>query len=354
MIPPVRLVRDGESTSCSSCCWPTCARPTCAAATCARRSAANRLAEARLARAGRAARARRRRRRRSRRCSPTPSGAPARRCAELPDGTYEARRRDRGRRRRPTRTSRSRCAVDDRRRRARDRLRRHRRPGRRQRQLPARGHALGLLLRAAGRCCPTTCRPTRAPTRRSSIEAPEGSLVNAQSPAAVVAGNVETSQRDRRHRARRAGAGGRAARPQGQGTMNNLIIGGRGWTYYETIGGGQGASAQGAGPSRRARRDDATRSTRRSRRSSSSTRCASSATSCATASGGDGEHRGGDGVVRAVRVLEPATLSLLTDRRRHAPGRARRRRRRRVRRRTCSTARSCRRRPRASSPRATS
>jgi N-methylhydantoinase B len=35
--------------------------------------------------------------------------------------------------------------------------------------------------------------------------------------------------------------------------------------------------------------------------------------------GGDGEHRGGDGLVRAVRVLEPATLSLLTDRRRHAP-----------------------------------
>ena len=40
-------------------------------------------------------------------------------------------------------------------------------------------------------------------------------------------------------------------------------------------------------------------------------------------SGGDGEHRGGDGIVRALRVLEPATLSLLTDRRRHAPaGRA--------------------------------
>ena len=36
-------------------------------------------------------------------------------------------------------------------------------------------------------------------------------------------------------------------------------------------------------------------------------------------SGGDGEHRGGDGVERAVRVLEPATLNLLTDRRRHAP-----------------------------------
>jgi N-methylhydantoinase B len=36
-------------------------------------------------------------------------------------------------------------------------------------------------------------------------------------------------------------------------------------------------------------------------------------------SGGAGAHRGGDGIVRAVRVLEPASLSLLTDRRRHAP-----------------------------------
>ena len=68
---------------------------------------------------------------------------------------------------------------------------------------PLVGHALGLLLRAARRCCPPTSRPTPAPTRRSTIEAPEGSLVNAQSPAAVVAGNVETSQRDRRHRAAR-------------------------------------------------------------------------------------------------------------------------------------------------------
>jgi len=36
-------------------------------------------------------------------------------------------------------------------------------------------------------------------------------------------------------------------------------------------------------------------------------------------SGGDGRHRGGDGIVRSVRVLEDATLSLLTDRRRHQP-----------------------------------
>jgi N-methylhydantoinase B len=39
----------------------------------------------------------------------------------------------------------------------------------------------------------------------------------------------------------------------------------------------------------------------------------------ADGSGGAGRHRGGDGIVRAVRVLEPASLSLLTDRRRHAP-----------------------------------
>ena len=39
----------------------------------------------------------------------------------------------------------------------------------------------------------------------------------------------------------------------------------------------------------------------------------------ADGSGGDGLHRGGDGVVRSIRVLEPATVSLLTDRRRHAP-----------------------------------
>jgi N-methylhydantoinase B len=36
-------------------------------------------------------------------------------------------------------------------------------------------------------------------------------------------------------------------------------------------------------------------------------------------SGGNGEHRGGDGILRSVRVLEPSSLSLLTDRRRHPP-----------------------------------
>ncbi|MEJ7718517.1 MAG: hydantoinase B/oxoprolinase family protein [Thermoleophilaceae bacterium] len=40
-------------------------------------------------------------------------------------------------------------------------------------------------------------------------------------------------------------------------------------------------------------------------------------------SGGDGEHHGGDGVVRSIRVLEPAGLSILADRRRHGPAGAR-------------------------------
>src|SRR5215213_1637246 len=131
-----------------------------------------------------------------------------------------------------------------------------------------------------------------------SIEAPEGSVVNARSPAAVVAGNVEPAQ--------------------GQGTMNNLIIGGAGWTYYETIGGGQGASAEGPGPSgvhvgmsntlntpiEALELEYPMRVERYELRDGS---------------GGAGKNRGGDGVERAVRVLEPATLNLLTDRRRHAP-----------------------------------
>ena len=150
-----------------------------------------------------------------------------------------------------------------------------------------------------------------------SIEAPEGSVVNAQSPAAVVAGNVETSQAIADTVL--AALGQAVDLPaQGQGTMNNLIIGGRGWTYYETIGGGQGASASGPGPSgvhvgmsntlntpiEALELEYPMRVERYELRDGS---------------GGDGEHRGGDGVERAVRVLEPATLNLLTDRRRHAP-----------------------------------
>ncbi len=148
-----------------------------------------------------------------------------------------------------------------------------------------------------------------------------GSLVDARRPSAVVAGNVETSQRiaDVVLAALVQAVGEDGALPaQGQGTMNNLVIGGRTWTYYETLGGGQGASARGPGPSGvhvgmtntlntpiealeleyplRVERYELEPGGR-----------------------GAGLHRGGAGLVRSIRVLEPATLSVLSDRRRHQP-----------------------------------
>jgi N-methylhydantoinase B len=149
------------------------------------------------------------------------------------------------------------------------------------------------------------------------IKAPEGSLVNAQSPSAVVAGNVETSSRIA-DTVLLALSGAASLPAQGQGTMNNLVIGGAGWTYYETIGGGQGASEKGPGPSGVHVGMSNTLNTpieafeleypMRVERYE-----------LLYGSGGEGEHRGGDGIVRSVRVLESASLSLLTDRRRHPP-----------------------------------
>ena len=149
------------------------------------------------------------------------------------------------------------------------------------------------------------------------ITAPKGSLVNAQSPSAVVAGNVETSSRIA-DTVLSALSGAAPLPAQGQGTMNNLVIGGAGWTYYETIGGGQGASHKGPGPSGVHVGMSNTLNTpteafeleypMRVERYE-----------LLYGSGGEGEHRGGDGIIRSVRVLEPASLSLLTDRRRHGP-----------------------------------
>jgi N-methylhydantoinase B len=152
------------------------------------------------------------------------------------------------------------------------------------------------------------------------IKAPEGSLVNATHPRAVVAGNVETSNRIADAVLAAFFRFAPDSLPaQGQGTMNNLIIGGQGWTYYETIGGGQGASERGPGPSavhvgmsntlntpiEAFEMEYPMRVERYELR---------------YGSGGAGKHRGGDGVVRSVRVLESAAdLSLLTDRRRHSP-----------------------------------
>jgi N-methylhydantoinase B len=150
-----------------------------------------------------------------------------------------------------------------------------------------------------------------------SVRAPEGCLVNARPPAAVAAGNVETSSRivDAVMR-----AFGRAIEvpAQGQGTMNNVTLGNDRFTYYETIGGGQGACPDADGPSGVHVAMSNTLSTPvealelqyplRVERYG-----------LRLGSGGAGRHRGGDGVVRELRVLEPCRLSIISERRAYAP-----------------------------------
>ena len=150
-----------------------------------------------------------------------------------------------------------------------------------------------------------------------SIRAAEGSLVHARSPSAVVAGNTETGQRVADTVLLALGQATELP-AQGQGTMNNLVIGGAGWTYYETIGGGQGASRSGPGPSGvHVGMSNALNTPIEAFELEYPMRV--ERYELEYGSGGEGKHRGGDAAVRAVRVLEPATLSLLTDRRRHGP-----------------------------------
>ena len=153
--------------------------------------------------------------------------------------------------------------------------------------------------------------------RPLSIHAPPGSLVNARPPSAVVAGNVETSQRiaDTVLLALSEAADVPA---QGQGTMNNLVMGSSGWTYYETLGGGQGASRSGDGDSGvHVGMTNTLNTPIEALEIEYPLRIERYELLYGT--GGQGAHHGGDGLVRSVRVLEPASLSLLTDRRRHAP-----------------------------------
>ena len=150
-----------------------------------------------------------------------------------------------------------------------------------------------------------------------TVRAPQGCLVNARPPAAVAAGNVETSSRivDLLFRA----FGQAVPVPaQGQGTMNNVILGNDRFTYYETIGGGQGACPGADGPSGVHVAMSNTLSTpTEALELAYPLRVERHA--LRLGSGGAGAHRGGDGVVRELRVLEPCRLSLLSQRRRIAP-----------------------------------
>ncbi|MCH8543435.1 MAG: hydantoinase B/oxoprolinase family protein [Alcanivorax sp.] len=161
--------------------------------------------------------------------------------------------------------------------------------------------------------------------RPITLSAPEGSLVNARRPAAVAAGNVETSSRivD-------AVLGALAeAVPEripaaSHGTMNNLAMGAHasgdtpGWDYYETMGGGMGASAHAAGLSGVQTHMTNTLNTPiESLEQHYPLRVWRYA--LRRGSGGTGRNRGGDGLVRELEFLAPAQVTLLTERRTHAP-----------------------------------
>jgi N-methylhydantoinase B len=150
-----------------------------------------------------------------------------------------------------------------------------------------------------------------------TVRAPAGSLVNARPPAAVAAGNVETSSRIADVV---FGAFGQAidVPAQGQGTMNNVTLGNEEFTYYETIGGGQGACPDTDGPSGVHVAMSNTLSTpTEALELGYPIRVERHALRLGSA--GAGRHRGGDGVVRELRALESCRLSIVSERRRHAP-----------------------------------
>jgi N-methylhydantoinase B len=157
------------------------------------------------------------------------------------------------------------------------------------------------------------------------VIAPRGTVVNANPPASVAGGNVETSQRivDTVFKALAQAIPDRIPAAS-QGTMNNLTIGGidprtgREFSYYETVAGGMGARANADGMS-------ATHS-----HMTNSLNTPAEALEYAyplrvreyrirKGSGGKGKHNGGDGTIREIETLASARMALLSDRRAHAP-----------------------------------
>ncbi|HEU5085027.1 MAG TPA: hydantoinase B/oxoprolinase family protein [Acidimicrobiales bacterium] len=151
------------------------------------------------------------------------------------------------------------------------------------------------------------------------IHAPRGSIVAADPPAAVGAGNVEVSQRvaDVVLAALAAGAPERVAAGN-QGTMNNLLMGGRGWVYYETVGGGQGGRVDGS----RALAGQSGIHTGMTNTKNTPIEALERAFPLRVlryrlrrGSGGAGWAPGGEGIERDLEVLEDVTVSLITERR---------------------------------------
>ncbi|BFM20313.1 hydantoinase B/oxoprolinase family protein [Gilvimarinus japonicus] len=179
-------------------------------------------------------------------------------------------------------------------------------------------YVLRCLMPEQTPACAGTFRPI-------AISAPEGSLVNARRPAAVAAGNVETSTRmvDVMLGALAAALPERIPAAS-TGSMNNIAMGANAttgserWDYYETNGGGMGAGQHGGGwsgvqthmtntlntPIESLEKHYPVRVTRYQLR---------------PGSGGAGQRAGGDGLLREYEFLAPAQVTLLTERRRYAP-----------------------------------
>ncbi len=154
--------------------------------------------------------------------------------------------------------------------------------------------------------------PCAGAYRPLQVIAPEGCLLNATAPAAVAGGNVETSSRVADLV---LAAFGHAL---GQGTMNNFTLGNDAFTYYETLGGGQGACEDADGPSAvHVAMSNTLNTPIEALELEFPLRAVEY--SIRRGSGGGGHHRGGDGVVRELEALEPMRYSLITERRRHAP-----------------------------------
>jgi N-methylhydantoinase B len=150
-----------------------------------------------------------------------------------------------------------------------------------------------------------------------TVTAPAGCLVNARAPAAVAAGNTETSSRitDVVFAALSHAV---PVPAQGQGTMNNVVFGNERFTYYETLAGGQGACPDADGPSAvHVAMSNTLNTPVEALELSYPLRV--ERYELRAGSGGGGRFRGGDGVVREYRALERCRLSLLTQRRERAP-----------------------------------
>ena len=149
--------------------------------------------------------------------------------------------------------------------------------------------------------------------RPISLTIDEGSLLSPGYPAAVVAGNVETSQCivDALY-------GALGIQAAAQGTMNNFTFGNDRWQYYETLCGGSGAGEGFDGA-------DAVQCHMTNSRLTDPeileqrfpVRVAGF--SIRRGSGGRGRHRGGNGVRREIEFLQPMTAAIVSNRRRHGP-----------------------------------